>query len=257
MYFETHSHYDFEHYDSDRDQLLGQTLPEAGIEYILNIGTSMKTSRTTLELAQKYDYIYAALGFHPHNAKDLRYRDLEIIAKMAEDPKVVAIGEIGLDYHYDHSPRDVQREQFQAQLDLALDLGLPVVIHCREAAEDTMKILSASGAGAKVGGVMHCFSSGVAEAQKYLDMGWHIGVGGVVTYKNAPTLREVVEITPKDRLLIETDCPYLSPDPNRGQRNDSRNLVYIAEKIAGIWGTTKEEVAKITTQNAKNLFNIK
>ncbi|MCL2235912.1 MAG: TatD family hydrolase [Defluviitaleaceae bacterium] len=257
MYFETHSHYDFDHYDNDRDQLLGEILPEAGIDYILNIGTSMKTSRTTLELAQKYDYIYAALGFHPHNAKDLRYRDLEIIAKMADEPKVVAIGEIGLDYHYDHSPRDVQREQFEAQLDLALNLGLPVVIHCREAAEDTMKILTASGAGAKIGGVMHCFSSGVVEAQKYLDMGWHIGVGGVVTYKNAPALREVVEITPRNRLLIETDCPYLSPDPNRGQRNDSRNLVYIAEKIASIWGTTAEEVAKITTQNAKELFSIK
>jgi len=257
MYFETHSHYDFEQYDKDRDQLLDDTLPKAGIDYILNIGTSMKTSRTTLELAQKYPYVYATLGFHPHNAKDLRYRDLEIIAKMSQDPNVVAIGEIGLDYHYDHSPRDVQRKRFEEQLDLALDLQLPVIIHCREAAEDAFKILSSSGAGEKVGGVMHCFSSGVAEAQKYLDLGWHIGVGGVVTYKSAPTLREVVEITPRGRLLLETDCPYLSPDPNRGQRNDSRNLIYIAEKVAEIWGTTKEDVANITTENAKRLFKIK
>ncbi|MCL2854334.1 MAG: TatD family hydrolase [Defluviitaleaceae bacterium] len=256
MYFETHSHYDFDQYNSDRDELLSRILPQAGISHILNIGTSMKTSRTTLEMAQKYDYVYAALGFHPHNAKDLRYRDLEIIAKMAEDAKVVAIGEIGLDFHYDHSPRDAQRERFKEQLNLAMDLQLPVIIHCRDANEEVYDILANSGAGQAVGGIMHCFSSGAADAQKYLDLGWHIGVGGVVTYKNAPALREVVEITPRHRLVIETDCPYLSPEPNRGQRNDSRNLVHIAEKIAVIWGITCEEVAEITTQNAKRLFGI-
>ena len=256
MYFETHCHYDFKDFDSDRDHLLSTTLPQAGISHMINIGTSLKTSRTSVEMAKKYAYIYATVGFHPHNAKDMTDDALDELVKMAKDPKVVAIGEVGLDFHYDFSPRDVQRFWFKEQLNLAMDLNLPLVIHSRSAEEETFDILKKSRAGEAVGGVMHCFSSNAAYAQKYIDMGWHIGVGGVVTYKNAPDLREVVAITPHNRLLIETDCPYLSPEPNRGKRNDSQNLFHIVDKIAEIWGIPHDDVAKITSDNAKKLFKV-
>jgi TatD DNase family protein len=255
MYFETHCHYDFKQYNSDRREILA-LLPGAGVEYMLNIGTTLAGSLASVKLAQEYDYIYATVGFHPHYSKEFKDGDIEKLADMTLEPKVVGIGEIGLDFHYDFSPRDVQRRRFKEQLRLALDLQLPLVIHSREAEAETLEILTASRAGELVGGIMHCFSSGPAIAQKYLNMGWHIGVGGVVTYKNAAALREVVAITPHNRLVIETDCPYLSPDPKRGQRNDSRYLYYIAEKIAEIWGISHDEVAQITKDNAKRLFGI-
>ncbi|MDR2166437.1 MAG: TatD family hydrolase [Clostridiales bacterium] len=255
MYFETHCHYDFKQYNDDRREVLAG-LPAAGVSYALNIGTTLAGSRASVALAREYDYIYATVGFHPHNAKEMREGDIDILADLALDPKVVGIGEIGLDFHYDFSPRDVQRARFKEQLQLALDLQLPLVIHSREAEAETLKILEESRAGELVGGIMHCFSAGPATAQKYLNLGWHIGVGGVVTYKNAAALREVVAITPHNRLVIETDCPYLSPEPKRGSRNDSANLRYIAEKIAEIWNVPQEEVAKITTDNAKRLFGI-
>jgi len=256
MYFETHAHYDFKQFNDDRDELLARILPDFGISHIINVGTSMRSSRDGLALANKYDYIYATLGVHPHNAKDIGDGDIDKLADMALDPKVVAIGEIGLDFYYDHSPRDIQIKRFKQMLGLGIDLDMPLVIHCRDAEQETFDILKESRAGERVGGVMHCFSHNAMRAQKYFELGWHIGVGGVVTYKNAQILRDVVAITPRERLLLETDCPYLSPDPNRGKRNDSCNLQHIAEKIAEIWDTTPEEVARVTTENAKRLFRI-
>jgi len=194
------------------------------------------------------------VGVHPHYARQITKGDIQRLADMTLDPRVVAVGEIGLDYHYDHSPRDVQRDRFKEQLQMALELQLPLIIHCRDAEEDMMEILTKSRAGELVGGVLHCFAGDVAAAQKYIGMGWHIGVGGVVTYKNAQKLRDVVAATPHDRLLVETDCPYLSPEPHRGQRNDSQNLRHIVNQIAQIWDLSHEESAKITTENAKNLF---
>jgi len=256
MYFDSHAHYDFKPFDEDRDKLLGQVLPAAGVELILNVGTNMKSCRDSINLAKKYDYIYASVGIHPHNVKDMDKDGIQQLADMTLEPKVVAIGEIGLDYHYDFSPRDIQRKRFEEQLQLALDLQLPVIVHCREAHDDVLSILKNSGAGEKVGGVLHCFSGDAALAQKYFNLGWHIGIGGVVTYKNAGSLRDVAAMTPQERLLIETDCPYLSPEPCRGGRNDSSYLKHIVEKIAGIWGISHDKAAEISTNNAKRLFNI-
>jgi TatD DNase family protein len=256
MYFETHAHYDFKDYNNDRQELLSKLLPEFGVGYVLNVGTTMGYSRASVELARSYDYIYASVGFHPHYSKEMTDADLEELERLARDPKVVAVGEIGLDFYYDHSPRDVQRRVFKELLQLALDFKLPALIHCRDAEDEVLEILTQTRAGERIGGIMHCFSSGPAVAQKYIDMGWHIGVGGVVTYKNAGILRQVVEIIPRSRLVLETDCPYLSPEPHRGTRNDSRNLFYIAQKVGEIWGMPAEEVAKTTTDNAKKLFGI-
>jgi len=257
MYFDSHAHYDFKPFDEDRDKLLGEFLPKTGVDLILNVGTSMNSCQSSIELAKKYDYIYASVGIHPHNAKDIVDDDIGKLADMTLEPKVVAIGEIGLDYHYDFSPRDVQRKRFEEQLQLALDLQLPVIVHCREAHDDVLAILKNSHAGELVGGVLHCFSGNATIAQKYFNLGWHVGVGGVVTYKNAGSLREVVAMTPKERLLIETDCPYLSPEPCRGGRNDSSYLKHIAQKIADIWNLPHDEVARISLDNAKNLFRIR
>jgi len=176
---------------------------------------------------------------------------------MAKNPKVVAIGEIGLDFHYNFSPQDTQIYRFKQMLKLAIDLKMPTVIHSRDAEEETFKILKESKAGEKIGGILHCYSYDASRAKQYIELGWHISVGGVVTYKKTEQLQQVVATIPKDRLVLETDCPYLSPEPNRGKRNDSTNLTHIATKIAQIWNATPEEVAQITMQNAKRLFGIK
>jgi len=256
MYFDSHAHYGGSKYKDDRDELLDRLLPEAGVSYVLNVGSHMGDSRSNIELVAKYDYIYATVGVHPHYAKDITDEDIGTLADLTLEPKVVGIGEIGLDYFHNFSPKDVQQIRFEQQLQLALELDLPAVIHCRDSEEDVMAILRNSRAGETIGGVLHCFSGNVASAQKYLELGWHLGISGVVTYKNAGTLRDVVAHTPKERLLIETDCPYLAPEPHRGTRNDSRNLYHITEKIAEIWNMPHSEVAKITTDNAKKLFKI-
>lgn len=202
-------------------------------------------------MAEKYDYIYAAVGVHPHELYDMSSQTIDKLRKLSEHKKVVAIGEIGLDYYYDTHPREFQRFWFIQQLRLAEETGLPVVIHSREASQDTFDIIERS----KVRrGSIHCYSGSAEMAKEYVKMGFHIGVGGVVTFPNAKKLVEVVEAIPLESILIETDCPYLSPVPNRGKRNDSRNLKYVVDKIAEIKGVTPEKVSEITKNNAMTLF---
>lgn len=253
MYFETHAHYDFGKFDQDRDRLFTKLLPEAGVSRIINIGINIESSRESIAMTKKYDYVYASIGFHPNDTDSMQDGDIDILRQMTKEPKVVAIGEIGLDYHYKHCKK-TQKKCFEEQLELAFEAGLPLIIHARDSHEDVYETLKSCKAGEKTGGVMHCFSASPEMAEKYVEMGFYIGIGGVVTYKSAASLREVVEVIPKNRLLIETDCPYLSPEPNRGKRNDSRNLRYIVDKISDIWGTSHEETAKISFDNAVRLF---
>ena len=252
MYFDSHAHYDDKRFDDDRDELIND-MYNNGVNYILNSGQSMQAIKAGLELADKYDFIYTAVGVHPHNVKTLTDEDLSVIKLYAKKNKVQAIGEIGLDFHYDFSPRDLQRKWFKAQLEIAKDLDMPVIIHSREASQECFDIIKESGIHK---GDIHCYSGNVEMALEYVKMGFHIGVGGVVTYNNAKKLVDVVDALPIESILIETDCPYLSPVPMRGKRNDSNNLKYIVDKIAEIKGLSHEDVAKITTTNAKKVFNI-
>jgi len=245
-FFDTHAHYDDAKFDQDREKLLSD-LPKQGISNVINAGACIKSSHASVKLAETYDYFYATVGVHPHNAAEVT--DFEILRDLCKNKKVVAIGEIGLDYHYDHSPRDIQRHSFAKQLNLAKELNMPVVIHSREAAADTMAIIKES---ALKNGVLHCYSGHLPMALEYIEMGFYISISGVVTYKNAEKTREVAAGIPLDRLLIETDAPYLSPI--RGKRNDSTNLHIIAEAIANARGIKKEEVAETSSQNARKLF---
>ena len=250
-YFESHAHYDDKRFKEDREELLRELLPACGVSHVINIGCDVKSSEMSVHMAEKYDYIYAAVGVHPHELYDMSSQTIDKLRKLSEHKKVVAIGEIGLDYYYDTHPREFQRFWFIQQLRLAEETGLPVVIHSREASQDTFDIIERS----KVRrGSIHCYSGSAEMAKKYVKMGFHIGVGGVVTFPNAKKLVEVVEAIPLESILIETDCPYLSPAPNRGKRNDSRNLKYVVDKIAEIKGVTPEKVAEITKNNAETLF---
>jgi len=255
MFFESHAHYDDRRYDADRDELLTKILPEAGISNILNIGSRLQTSRRSVALAKKYDYIYATVGVHPHYAKEITSSDLKELKRLSREPKVVAWGEIGLDFHYNHSHPDIQRQRFIEQLDMACELKMPVIIHSRDADYEVYNILEkAFKEGRLNGGVIHCFSSNLTMAKKYIDLGLHIGIGGVVTYKKSDDLQNVALNIPLSSMLIETDCPYLSPEPHRGQRNDSQNLRIICTKIAELRGDSLEKIAEATRENAKNLF---
>lgn len=250
-YFESHAHYDDKRFKEDREELLWELLPACGVSHVINIGCDVKSSEMSVHMAEKYDYIYAAVGVHPHELYDMSSQTIDKLRKLSEHKKVVAIGEIGLDYYYDTHPREFQRFWFIQQLRLAEETGLPVVIHSREASQDTFDIIERS----KVRrGSIHCYSGSAEMAKEYVKMGFHIGVGGVVTFPNAKKLVEVVEAIPLESILIETDCPYLSPAPNRGKRNDSRNLKYVVDKIAEIKGVTPEKVAEITKNNAETLF---
>ena len=253
MYFDTHAHYDDRAFDNDRDEVL-RALPEKAVELVVLPGCDAQSSRHALEIAGSYDYIYAAVGIHPGELAGFKSGDIDVIRKMAADEKCVAIGEIGLDYYWDDSRKAEQKELFINQLELALSLDKPVVIHDREAHADTMEILFAY---PRLWGVLHCFSGSKEMAQELLKRGWYLGFDGPVTYKNARKSLEVLEICPMDRLLIETDSPYLSPVPKRGKRNDSGNLRYVVEKIAEVKGLTAEEVARLSTENGKRLFGIK
>lgn len=252
MYFDSHAHYDDERFDEDRSQLL-ELLPQQGVEYVVHAGANIESSKRGIDLAGEYDYIYTSVGVHPHDAEQLREDDLEVLRSLAMQPKVVAIGEIGLDYYYDFSPREVQRVWFHKQLELAKELKLPVIIHSRDACQETFDILKESG----LTGVIHCFSGSKELAKEYVKRGFYIGIGGALTFKNARKTVEVVEAIPLTSILIETDAPYLTPVPHRGKRNDSTYLKYVVEKIAEIKGCTVEEVATITMDNAKKLFDIK
>ena len=247
---ETHAHYDDPRYDGDRDSLL-PALHEWGVEAIVNVGADMASSRAAAALAARYNFLYAAAGIHPHEAKGMTGADLDELAELSRRPKVIALGEMGLDFHYDLSPRDVQKECFQTQLELAEKLGLPVIIHSREANGETMAMLRASSVRR---GVIHCFSGTAELALAYAEMGFFIGIGGVITFDKSGRLERAVQALPLERVLLETDCPYLSPAPHRGRRNDSSMLTFIAEKIASAKDQPVSKIYEITRENAKNCF---
>lgn len=251
---DTHSHYDDEQFDQDRIQLLNK-LWNSNIECIVNVGASMDSSRATYAMVKEYDKVYGAIGVHPNETTELTEEDMNWLKEKSKHPKIVAIGEIGLDYYWDEPGREIQKKWFMRQLELAREVKLPVIIHSRDAAQDTLNIMKDANC-QEIGGVIHCFSYGVEMAREYLNRGLYLGIGGILTFKNAKKLKEVVEYAPMDRLLLETDCPYLAPVPNRGARNDSTNLVYVAKEMAAIKSISYEEVLEITNANAKALFKI-
>ena len=252
MYFDTHAHYDDKQFDIDRDLLL-QELPSKGVELVVLPGCDVKSSERAIEIAESYNYIYAAVGVHPGEIADYKSGDLDRIEQLARHEKCVAIGEIGLDYYWDDTRKAEQKQLLMDQVELALRLDKPVIIHDREAHADSMEILFNY---PTLRGVFHCFSGSKEMAQELLKRGWYLGFDGPVTYKNAKKALEVLEICPMDRLLIETDSPYLSPVPMRGKRNDSSNLSYVVEKIAEVKNMRPEEVAAYTAENGKKLFGI-
>lgn len=256
MIFETHGHYDDEQFDEDRERLIAEFL-EKDIDKVMNVGADMQSSRNSVELAGKYPHFYAAVGVHPSEVGDLTEDDMQALKQMTlENPKVKAIGEIGLDYHFDDDPpRDVQKKWFIRQLELAQELGMPIIIHSRDAASDTMEILKDMDGG-RNGGVIHCYSYSREQAREYIKMGFHIGVGGVVTFKNSRRLQEVVEDIPLEKIVLETDSPYMAPVPFRGTRNSALNIPYIAEKIAEIKGVPVQKVYDQTYANALKMYKM-
>lgn len=255
MIFDTHAHYDDAAFDSDRDTLL-RSMKDAGISNIVNVGASIKSTRSTLKLIREYPFMYGAVGVHPSETAELNDELLDWLRSAAGLERVVAIGEIGLDYYWDEPDREIQKKWFEAQLKLAHEVKLPVIIHSREAAGDTYEIMKELEAD-KLGGIIHCFSYSMEMAEKFLEMGFYLGIGGVLTFKNARKLKEVVEKVPLERIVLETDCPYLSPEPNRGKRNSSLNLGYVADKIAEIKKISREEVERVTFENAIKVYRIK
>lgn len=258
MLIDTHVHLDDPRYDPDREAVF-QRAEEAGIGAFITIGCDLATSTSAAQLASERKNVYATVGVHPHEVKEIEPHWYEELRQLAQNPKVVAFGEIGLDYHYDHSPREVQRQRFREQVVLAKSLELPMVIHTREAQEDTMKILREEEA-ESIGGVIHCFSGDHWLAKEALDLGFYLSFSGIITFRTATLLREIILTVPDDRILIETDAPYLTPIPFRGKRNESAYVKYVAEQIAELkYGdsvTGFEQVAEMTTDNAKCLFKI-
>ena len=257
MIFDTHAHYDDEAFDEDREQLLA-SFKENGIDAVTNVAASLSSCKTTLELARNHDFMYAALGVHPSESAELSdegLKDIETWCTERQDGKVRAIGEIGLDYYWEEPDHETQKKWFYRQLNLARELKLPVIIHSRDAAKDTLDIMKEEHS-EEIGGVIHCFSYGKEMAAEYLKMGFYLGIGGVLTFKNAKKLLEVAEMAPLDRLVLETDCPYLAPVPNRGKRNSSLNLPYVAEKLAEIKKCTPEEIVRATEENARRLYRL-
>ena len=252
MYFDTHAHYDDRAFDTDRAALLEAVRAE-GVELILDPGCDRRSSRAALLLAERFPHVYAAVGVHPEELDDCTPEALAEIAELAEHPRCRAIGEIGLDYYWDAEHKELQKRLFRQQIALALELDKPVIVHDREAHGDCLDIVRDYPG---LRGVFHCFSGSAEMAQELLRRGWYLGFDGPVTYKNARRALEVLELCPLERILLETDSPYLSPVPNRGKRNDSRNLRYIAALIAGRKGLAPEEVAAVTLENGKRLFGI-
>lgn len=253
MIFDTHAHYDDEAFDEDRESLL-QGMKQNGVDCIVNIGANMQTSRNTVALTEQYDFIYGAVGVHPSDVYDMTEADIETLREWSCLDKIVAIGEIGLDYHYPDTDKALQQKWFIRQLQLAREEKLPVVIHSRDAAADTLAIMQEHGR--ELGGVIHCFSYTKEMAAEYLKMGYYIGIGGVLTFKNAKKLVEAVEMIPLERLVLETDAPYLAPDPYRGKRNESAYLTYVAQKLAQIKGVSYEEIVAQTVKNAKAMYRM-
>lgn len=253
MLFDTHTHLDDEKFDTDRDELI-ESFKSEGLTLLVNIGADMKTSEASVKLAEKYDFIYATVGVHPNVTGDMTEDDLVRLKELASHEKVVAIGEIGLDYHYDEPDPEIQKEWFKKQLLLAKELNLPYVIHDRDAHADVLEIIKEIG---YTNGVMHCFSGSAEMAKEVTKMGMYVSIAGQVTFKNAPKVQAVAQTVPLDKLLIETDSPYLTPEPFRGKRNNSAYVRYTAEKIAELRGKTLEEIAKVTMENGKRFYNIK
>ena len=254
MIFDTHAHYDDEAFNEDRDAVL-KSLAEHGIEAVVNVGASIQTTKNTLELLKKYPFVYGAVGVHPSETAELNDHLFDWLCHVAGEKKVVAIGEIGLDYHWDEPEPAMQRKWFLRQIQLAREVQLPVIIHSRDAAAETMELLKETKA-YECGGVIHCYSYSPEMAQEYVKMGYFIGVGGVVTFKNAKKLKETVKEIPLESIVLETDCPYLAPEPFRGKRNCSLYISYVAEKIAELKGISAEEVIRQTEENAKQLYQI-
>lgn len=254
MIFESHAHYDDEAFDADREELLG-SMQKAGIYRIVNVGASLRGVKDTVELMEKYPFLYGAVGIHPDEVGELNEERLEWLRSLCALEKTVAVGEIGLDYYWDKMPRQTQKEWFVRQLALAKEVDLPVIIHSREAAKDTFEIMKSEHAHT-TGGVIHCFSNSKEMARDYLDLGYYIGIGGVVTFKNARVMKEVAAYVPLNRILVETDCPYLAPTPFRGKRNSSLYLPYIIEEIARLKGISAQEVEEATYQNAMRMYRL-
>ncbi len=254
MLFDTHVHLNAEQFTEDLNEVIDRARME-GVQYMVVVGFDRPTILKAMELIEEYDFIYASIGWHPVDAIDMRDEDLEWIEELAKHPKVVAIGEMGLDYYWDKSPKEVQQEVFRKQIQLAKKVKLPIVIHNREATADIVTILKEENA-AEVGGIMHCFSGSVEVAKECVEMNFYISLGGPVTFKNAKKPKEVAQEIPLNKLLIETDCPYLAPHPYRGKRNEPSYVKLVAEQIAELKGLSFEEVSQVTTENAKILFGI-
>ncbi|MDQ0216209.1 TatD DNase family protein [Oikeobacillus pervagus] len=254
MLFDTHVHLNDEQYDQDLDKVINRA-KETGVTNMIVVGFDQRTIEKAMDLIEKYDFLYASVGWHPVDAIDMKEEHLQWLEELSNHPKVVALGEMGLDYHWDKSPKEVQKEVFRKQIQLAKRVKLPIIIHNREATEDIVTIIKEEEA-AEVGGIMHCFSGSVETAKECMDMNFYISLGGPVTFKNAKKPKEVAAEVPLDRLLIETDCPYLAPHPYRGKRNEPALVKLVAEQIAEIKGLSLEEIASQTNRNAKKLFGI-
>ena len=253
MLFDTHAHYDDQRFDGDRDALL-RSLPGKNVGLIVNPGCDLPSSRMAVDMAQKYDFLYAAVGIHPENCAGFVPEQIDALRRLAAEPRVVAIGEIGLDYYWaENPPRELQQEVLRRQLQLAEELSLPVIIHDRDAHADTLSIVQEF---PRVRGVFHCFAGSAEMAQELLKMGWMLSFNGAVTFKNARKAPEVIAAVPMEKLMIETDAPYLTPVPHRGERNDSSYVRFVAEKIAQIKGLPSEEVERITWENGRRFFGI-
>lgn len=253
VFVDSHAHLDDEAFDEDREEVIKDIL--SGGNYFFNIGCDLKTSYSSYELSKKYDHVYAVVGVHPHEAKYYTAETREALKELLTKDKVMAIGEIGLDYHYDLSPRDVQREVFIDQIDLAREMSVPIVIHTREAMEETYEILEKYAKGMKV--LLHCYTGSIEMARKYLKLGYKLALGGALTFKNAKNTVDVAKEVDLKDLLIETDSPYMTPVPYRGKRNDPRKVVLVAEKLAEIKGISTEEVLEATKKNAFEFFGVK
>lgn len=254
MLFDTHVHLNAEQYEDDLQEVINRAL-EKGVQNMVVVGFDEPAIKKAIQIAETYDFIYASVGWHPVDAIDMTDEHLAWIEELAQHPKVVALGEMGLDYHWDKSPKEVQKDVFRRQIRLARKVNLPIIIHNRDATEDVVTILKEEHV-EEVGGIMHCFTGSIEVAKQCMDMNMYISFGGPVTFKNAKKPKEVATELPLDKLLIETDCPYLTPHPFRGKRNEPGYVSYVAEQIAELKGITYEELADITTANAKKLFGI-
>lgn len=254
MIFDTHAHYDDEAFDGDREEILS-SLKQHNIGYVVNVGASLRGARESVALSSGYSRVYAAVGIHPDEVGCMNDDVMEELRTMCMLEKTVAVGEIGLDYHWNKEPKQVQKNWFAEQLHLAKEVDLPINVHSRDAAQDTLEVIKSEHAGS-TGGVIHCFSGSLEMAREYVRMGYYLGIGGVVTFKNAKTLKQIVKDIPMEYLVTETDCPYLAPEPFRGQRNASMYLNYVIEEIAQLKGLTEERVEDIMFENAKNLYRL-